>query len=292
MAEANINGDHLIRVYVENGAGQRFEADVPCGTKIGKLAGDFFNARGWPTQDYMGRGQRTVVELVNPTNTDDTKRLNSDEDICESGVHEGDTLRVFPESRAGIVDQRARHMALAAGYNDIQALCRENPNITFTANKAHAPDLYMVTLHYISFVALPAGEDEPIKADTHQFEIELGAGYPGYAPIVTWKTPIFHPNIKHPEGRVCLGDLGERYRPSMGLARLVRMLVEMVQWQNFDAFNPFNPEAAEWAVQINHWPFILAIGGYPWQGRIEQFIKELDRAGQPPIIFKPLSPEP
>jgi len=282
MAEA-------IRVFVEAPSGERFEADVPRGTKLSKVAADFFESQGWPQQDARGRGQRAVVELVSPQNPDDTKRLNGEQNAEDAGVRDGDTLRIFPESIAGVTDERARLTALISDYNDMQALSKRNSKITFTTNRFHAPDRYEVTFHYASFVELVPREEEPRKADLHQAEIILGAGYPRRAPIVTWLTPIFHPNIKQPEGAVCLGVLRERYLPGLGLARLVRMLAEMVQWRNFDAFNPFNRQAAEWAVNPENWHYIQDIGGHPFQGPIEQLLKQLESAKQPPIEFRQLT---
>jgi len=88
-------------IFIEAPSGERFEADVPRGTRLSKLAADFFESQGWPMQDARGRGQRTVVELVNPEDPDETKRLNGDDEIKNCGVQDGDTLRVFPESIEG-----------------------------------------------------------------------------------------------------------------------------------------------------------------------------------------------
>lgn len=288
------------RIFVESPAGERFEADVPCGVKIGKIAADFYEVQTWPTQDARGHGQRAVVELVNPQNPDDTKRLNSDQDICESGVRDGDTLRVFPESIAGIVDERARLRALIADYNEIEELARTTPGISFTSNRDYAPDRYTVTFTYPSFVELLPDQSEPRVAGTHRVDIILGDAYPRAAPVVTWQTPIFHPNIRqtHPpeadrgHGAVCLGVLRERYLPGMGLGRLVRMLAEMLQWRNFDAANAFNPEAAKWAADPKNWETIRSIGGHPFQGTIDFLVKALDRATQPAIVFRPVAPAP
>jgi hypothetical protein len=63
---------------------------------------------------------------------------------------------------------------------------------------------------------------------------------------VRWLTPIFHPNI-HPRGGVCLGVLRERYTPGVGLAYLVRMLRDIVQYRNYDLEGVLNGEAARWA---------------------------------------------
>jgi ubiquitin-protein ligase len=299
---ADEQNEKTLRIFIETPSGDRFEADIPCDTKINQVAVDFFEAQGWPVTDRLGHGQRAVVELVNPENPDNTKRLNSNRGICESGLRDGDTLRIIPESRAGAVDQRARLAALTMDYNEMQVLSQQNPQITFTVNRTQAPDLYNLALHYTSFVELLPHESEPCKNDPqtgpHRVEIMLGALYPRHAPIVTWQTPIFHPNILQVDtnmlqsgGTVCLGALRERYLPGMGLARLVRMLVEMLQWRNFDAYSAINPQAAEWAARDESRSAIEAIGGHPLLGPIEEYIKQLDRATHPLIIFRRLSPD-
>jgi ubiquitin-protein ligase len=278
------------RIFIEAPSGERFEADVPLDVKFGKLAGDFFESQGWPTQDRRGRGQRAVVELVNPNDPDDTKRLNASHTIDEAGIREGDVLRIFPESIAGAVDYSARIRTLIADHNEMQALSERTPNITFTTNRNHAPDRYELTFHYPSFVEYYPGQSQPRISEEHKVEIVLAADYPRRAPIVTWMTPVFHPNIKQPEGAVCLGVLADRYLPGLGLARLVTMLSEMVQWRNFDALNPFNREAANWATNPDNWPIIQSIGGHPLQGPIEQLLKEFDRSSHPRIEFRRLTP--
>src|ERR1700736_4620472 len=90
--------EEILRIYIQTPSGDRFEADIPCMVKVGQVAGDFFEAQGWPTSDRHGRGQKAVVELVDPGNPDNTKRLSSDKGICESGLRNGDTLRIIPES--------------------------------------------------------------------------------------------------------------------------------------------------------------------------------------------------
>jgi len=275
-------------IIVEAPHGGRFEADIPCGTPLSKLAADFFESQGWPTQDQRGRGQRAVVELVNPKNSDETKRLDGEDDICESGVEDGDTLRVFPESIAGAVDQKARINALVMDHNDMNALVDRNPKVTFTANRFHAPDRYDVTFHYPSFIALISGESKPRIGETHQATITLGAEYPRRAPFVIWQTPIFHPNIDPSDGEVCLGVLKDRYLPGLGLARLINMLAEMVQWRNFDAFNAFNKTASEWSVDSHNWKHIREIGGHPFQGPIGELVKKLNRDDRPSIQFRPV----
>jgi ubiquitin-protein ligase len=276
------------RIVVQAISGERFEADVPCGTSLKNVAADFFKDQEWPTTDARGGGQRAVIELVDPANPGNTKRLNADEDVCVA-LGDGDTVRIFPEAIAGGVDQRAHQIALVSDHNELEALCERNSRISFKANRSYAPNVYTVTFRYLSFVELPPGQQQPRTADTHNVEITLGAAYPREAPFVRWLTPIFHPNIDRESGAVCLGVLRERYLPGLGLARLVRMLAEMVQWRNFDAFHPFNPVAAEWAANVKNWERIGAIGGHPFQGPIGALLEEFQRLGQPPITFRRLT---
>lgn len=278
------------RVYVEEQSGDAFEADIPCGTPLRKVAADFFEERGWPTQDRGGRGRKAVVELVNEQNPDDTKRLNANADICEAIPEDGLTLRIFPESVAGAINQRVYLTALITDHNEMKSLCERNSHVRIAEHRPRrAPSYYKMTFDYRSFIELRPGSDTPRQGDKHEVEIRLGPLYPRYAPMVRWLTPIFHPNIRASDGAVCLGVLREQYRPSLGLVGLVSMLIAMVQYRNFDVSNAFNREAARWAANQAHWKQIEAIGGYPFQGPVDELIAKIDRAIQPRIVFNPLS---
>src|SRR5437016_4965632 len=102
------NQNRTIKIMIEAPSGQKFEADIPCGTPVGKIAVEFFESQGWPVEDRQRGRQRAVVELVNPQNPDRTKRLNSEMGLCDAGVSNGATVRIFPESIAGGVDYYER----------------------------------------------------------------------------------------------------------------------------------------------------------------------------------------
>jgi ubiquitin-protein ligase len=283
------NNGELRKLTIQATSGELFEADVACDTRIGALAADFFESQKWPQYDEHGRGVRAVVEVVDPNDPDNTKRLNSEWTVGEAPIPDGATLRIIPESAAGTVDPRVRLQALISDHNEMQDLCERDPQISFTANRSHAPDRYEVTLRYTGFKELPPGEREPVRADVHRVEIVLGANYPREAPQLRWLTPIFHPNIEPPpKGGVCIGELRERYLPGMGLARLVRMLTDMVQYRNFNPLHGVNPTAVEWVRDFNNVPMIAAIGGYPLQGPLEQIRQKLERSQRIPVTFKPV----
>lgn len=78
----------------------------------------------------------------------------------------------------------------------------------------------------------------------HRCEIYLHREYPRRPPVVTWQTPIFHPNILPParNGGVCLGS----WSPSEGLADVCARLVELVSYRDFNAGDALDVEAAAW----------------------------------------------
>jgi ubiquitin-protein ligase len=256
---------------------------------VSRVAADFFDARGWPTSDAKERNQRAVVELVDPENPDRTKRLRSEQSVDDAGLWDGAILRIFPESIAGRVGQRARMRALIADHRDMEDLASQHPDISFKANMSHAPFEYTVTFTCESFVGLADDGETPSIDDEHQVQITLGAHYPRRAPRVKWLTDIFHPNIDPETGEVCLGVLMDRYLPKMGLRRIVVMLLEMLQWRNFDLHGVLNNRAAEWASDVeNHWQYIEQVGGYPFQRPIhelqEEFAEQWQGQGKRPLI--------
>jgi ubiquitin-protein ligase len=259
-----------MRLFVEDTGGQRFECNIADDTQLSTLAADFFEDRGWAPN-----GQRAVVELVDPTNPSRSKRLRGDLNAVAAALRDGDTLRIFPEAIAGAVDPRERVTALVSDFQELTELTEWNRNITFTANSETAPWRYTITFNLPGVKALAADGHTPILLHRHEVEIFLGAEYPRAAPWVQWKTPIFHPNIRESDGAVCLGVLMERYLPGLGLARLVTMLAEMVEYRNYDFTNPLNKAAAAWAADPAHWEAIIAMGGAPYAGPFEDLLRQL-----------------
>ncbi len=284
----------VIRIFIEDTAGERFECEIPVDIRLNELAADFFEDREWPTTDNRGRGQRAVVELVDPQNPDRTRRLRGEQTIAEVQLQDGAIVRIFPESIAGVVDERERVRALVADQQDMNELIEWNPHIKFEANKDYAPTRYIVTFDYPSFRALSDDGHTPLITTEHRVEITLGADYPRSAPFVRWLTPIFHPNIDPETGAVCLGVIMDRYLPGLGLARIVNMLAEMVQYRNFDMSSALNTKAADWTLEPDHWEHIEKIGGSPLQGPVMELFKKLEEEWEGEgrrsrINFKPVT---
>jgi ubiquitin-protein ligase len=79
----------------------------------------------------------------------------------------------------------------------------------------------------------------------HRCSLYLHRDYPRRPPIVTWATPIFHPNLLPPErnGGVCIGS----WSAAESLSDLCRRLCDLVSYRAFNPADALNPEAGEWA---------------------------------------------
>jgi len=116
-----------------------------------------------------------------------------------------------------------------------------NPNLP--------PERYIVTFKCKSIIAVDR-QGNPKFGEHHQVEIYLHNQYPQRWPGMKWLTPIWHPNINHLNGSVCIDAAW--WAASRSLDRLVVMLGEMLQWKNFhdDPTKPpfpWDAEAARWS---------------------------------------------
>ena len=107
---------------------------------------------------------------------------------------------------------------------------------------------YIVTFHVPSVVGVDR-RGKPKMANKHQVEIYLHSDYPHRWPGLKWLTPVWHPNINHTNGSVCIDAAW--WGAARSLDRLVIMMGEMIQYKNFhDDPNtppfPWDKEAADW----------------------------------------------
>jgi ubiquitin-protein ligase len=117
------------------------------------------------------------------------------------------------------------------------------------------PDQYVLRFKGRGVYRTENGSEVLIRQD-HEVLLRLGSGYPRSLPSLTWRTPIFHPNIAS-SGVVCLGAYGQHWAPSVTLEELVGMLWDMIRYANFDVDSPYNREAANWARTIDKLRFPL-----------------------------------
>jgi ubiquitin-protein ligase len=129
---------------------------------------------------------------------------------------------------------------------DRRALDRLRSESTIVDFVCHGdpPESYLIRF-YGKGLYRPDGSPDIVVGEQHEVGIRLGASYPRMMPELSWKTPIFHPNISG-SGIVCLGGYGTYWVPSLNLDELCCMLWDMIRYQNFDVESPYNREAAQW----------------------------------------------
>jgi ubiquitin-protein ligase len=141
---------------------------------------------------------------------------------------------------------------LRADYELMQELASRTDMISFVAQSPRPnlpPERYIVTFKCKS-IANVDRQGNPIFSERHQVEIYLHNQYPQRWPGMKWLTPIWHPNINHLNGSVCIDAAW--WTASRSLDRLVIMLGEMLQYKNYhdDPTKPpfpWDPEAARWS---------------------------------------------
>jgi len=134
---------------------------------------------------------------------------------------------------------RRLHADMAA----MRDLASASDFIGFAAD-GNPPDRYRVTFTCRGLVWQP-GDAAPVVTECHEGEFYLHRDYPRRPPQITWRTPIFHPNIVWVAagGGVCIGG----WTPSESLGDLVLRVGEMIQFRSYNPDDVLNPEAAAWA---------------------------------------------
>jgi ubiquitin-protein ligase len=183
------------------------------------------------------------------------RELKEDETLASAGVPEDDRLMLTADITAGsgvAVTDSPRMRRLRADYELMTELTARSDLISFRAQSPRPnlpPERYIVTFKCKSV----AGVDllgHPKYANHHQVEIYLHNQYPQRWPGMKWLTPIWHPNINHLNGSVCIDAAW--WTASRSLDRLVIMLGEMLQYKNYhdDPTKPpfpWDADAARWS---------------------------------------------
>ncbi len=183
------------------------------------------------------------------------RELKDEETLSAAGVPADDRLMLTADITAGAgpvtLSQSPRMRRLRADFELMTELAARSDLISFRA-KAPRPNLppetYIVTFKCKGIVDVDR-LGNPKYGEHHQVEIYLHNQYPQRWPGMKWLTPIWHPNINHLNGSVCIDAAW--WTASRSLDRLVVMLGEMIQYKNFhdDPTKPpfpWDPEAARW----------------------------------------------
>ena len=184
------------------------------------------------------------------------RHLSGTETLLGAGVPEADRLMITANLTAGAagsaVAESPRMRRLRGDHELMQEMAARTNLISFVAQSPRPnlpPERYIVTFKCKS-IANVDRQGNPIFSEHHQVEIYLHNQYPQRWPGMKWLTPIWHPNINHLNGSVCIDAAW--WTASRSLDRLVIMLGEMLQYKNYhdDPTKPpfpWDPEAARWS---------------------------------------------
>jgi ubiquitin-protein ligase len=182
------------------------------------------------------------------------RELNETETLAEANIPENDRLMLTADITAGSmsVADTPRMRRLRGDYELMRELDARSDLISFKASATNPnlpPERYIVTFKCKSIVAVDR-QGNPKFGEHHQVEIYLHNQYPQRWPGMKWLTPIWHPNINHLNGSVCIDAAW--WAASRSLDRLVVMLGEMLQYKNYhdDPTKPpfpWDAEAARWS---------------------------------------------
>jgi len=239
-----------INVSVVLPSGGARNADVPDDVQVRELMPELISILELPTTGPDGRpmGYRLDSKALG-------RELKEDETLASAGIPASDRLMLTADITAGgtmTVGESPRSRRLKADYQLMQELAARSDMITIRSISAR-PNLpaerYIVSFTCKSIVDVDR-QGNPKFGNHHQVEIYLHNQYPQRWPGMKWLTPIWHPNINHLNGSVCIDAAW--WTASRSLDRLVVMLGEMLQWKNFhdDPTKPpfpWDPEAARWS---------------------------------------------
>jgi ubiquitin-protein ligase len=226
-------------------------AEVPDDVPVQELMPEVTNLLEVPTEGPDGRQMSYRL---------DSKALGRElkeaETLKDAGIPQNDRLVLTAEITAGSgpsnVGESPRIRRLRGDQELMQEMAARTNLISFVAQSPRPslpPERYIVTFKCKS-IANVDRQGNPVFSEHHQVEIYLHNQYPQRWPGMKWLTPIWHPNINHLNGSVCIDAAW--WTASRSLDRLVIMLGEMLQYKNYhdDPTKPpfpWDPEAARWS---------------------------------------------
>jgi ubiquitin-protein ligase len=230
-------------------------AEVPNDIVVKELMPEFASLLELPTVGPDGRAMTYRLDSKALG-----RELKEEETLRAAGIPDNDRLMLTADITAGagpgqgtnVVSESPRMRRLKADYELMQDLASRTDMISFVAQSPRPnlpPERYIVTFKCKS-IANVDRQGNPIYSEHHQVEIYLHNQYPQRWPGMKWMSPIWHPNINHLNGSVCIDAAW--WTASRSLDRLVIMLGEMLQYKNYhdDPTKPpfpWDPEAARWS---------------------------------------------
>ena len=239
--------DIEVTIVLPNGGARK--AEVPDDVLIRDLLSEFTSLLELPTVGPDGRpmGYRLDSKALG-------RELLESENLADAGIPDEDRLILTADITAGAVKigESPRMRRLKADHKLMKELVAQSDLISFKATslrKGLPPEKYIVTYKCKGVMGVDR-QGNPKFGNRHQVEIYLHNQYPQRWPGMKWLTPVWHPNINHINGTVCVDAAW--WTASRSLDRLVVMIGEMVQYKNFhdDPKSPpfpWDPEAARWS---------------------------------------------
>lgn len=240
---------HELNVTLILPSGGARNAEIPNDVKVRSLLEELTALLELPTVGPDGRPMAYRIDSKALG-----RELKENETLVEAKVPENDRLMITADITAGgmSVADTPRMRRLRADHELMVELAARSNLIYFKAASIRPnlpPERYIVTFMCKSIASVDR-QGNPKYANHHQVEIYLHNQYPQRWPGMKWLTPIWHPNINHLNGSVCIDAAW--WAASRSLDRLVLMLGEMLQWKNFhdDPTKPpfpWDAEAARWS---------------------------------------------
>jgi len=239
-------GDIAVTIILPNGSARR--ADMPDDVPVRDLLAELTSLLELPTIGPDGRpmGYRMDSKALG-------RELREEETLSEAGIPVDDRLMITTDITAGAisVNSNPRLRRLRKDFELIQEVDARSDLIEVKAKSDHKgipPERYIITYKCKGIVGIDR-RGNPKIGNRHQVEIYLHSQYPQRWPGMKWLTPVWHPNINHVNGSVCIDAAW--WSASRSLDRLVIMIGEMVQYKNFHddptkAPFPWDMEAARW----------------------------------------------
>jgi ubiquitin-protein ligase len=234
-----------VTIVLPNGGAR--QAQAPDDVAVRELVAELAGLLKLPTVGPDGRpmGYRLDSKALG-------RELGEEETLASAGVPAEDRLVLTADITAGAgLEQSPRMRRLLGDYERMRELAARSDLIRFEAEAPRSgapPERYVVTFTCQGIVGLDR-RGRPRYGEHHQVEVYLHNQYPQRWPGLKWLTPVWHPNIHHLNGSVCIDAAW--WTASRSLDRLMVMLGEMVQYKNFhdDPTRPpfpWDPEAARW----------------------------------------------
>lgn len=225
-------------------AGGARPAEVPDDLQVRELMPELVSVLELPTVGPDGRpmGYRLDSKALG-------RELVEEETLASAGVPAEDRLMITADITAGSsIAESPRMRRLRADHQRMMEIAARSDLIQVEAMGSSPPERYVVTYKVPSVIAVDS-RGRPKMGRKHQVEIYLHSEYPHRWPGLKWLTLIWHPNINHVNGSVCIDAAW--WGAARSLDRLVIMMGEMLQYKNFhdDPTKPpfpWDAEAAAW----------------------------------------------